>query len=831
MRLRRIQAVRFGNIDGLSLGDLSPRLTVVHGPNEAGKSSLTALVRYVLYGFPTPAAVSEPPYLSSSGPREGRLVFGDGDREWVVDRVEGPKGGRAEVRALDGAAREGLLPDLIAGVSKGAYRLVYGFGLADLQQIEELKGKDDDLFQQLYAASAGLGARLSEARTGIDGAMEGLWKKGGSVSDLNRAKAERERVRAEIRALEAEAESLRADALRLEAAAPLLDAARARRTETQGRAEQVSRAAAEAERLLAEAATAEREAERLERDAASARAAADGARADAALVAGAATVDALAEELSGYREQSTALASQESRLGMLEARLRAAVADTGWTEERALAAASDAGAGAEIEAARDRLSKAQARLDLAVSARDAARAGAAGDAAGAGAPSRPWLVPGAVVATIGLAGAVAGLYLGQTLLAAFAGALVAVGVGLAVVVRGGAAPAGGAAQSRIATVEAELAAATDALEAARGSWGDWVRARGFGDGSEDPAAVSARYQAARAVREAEGERSDVATALVPGRASVEGYARRVREAIAPLLGEEPRSVTPDRVPELVNRGRALVAETRESAKVESEARARAAGLDAEAAESRVAATESLAGASGALEAGGAPGGTIEDVRGIEVEARVAASDAADEFDLLSTEIAQLRVRIGAEGRDTALATLRLTEESLDERIAAGVRDYAVLALASRLLAQTQARYERDRQPEVVKRAEAAFALMTEGRYTRISVPLGKDAIEVFDASARAVSPGHLSRGTAEQLYLALRIGLIEQGGDVGADLPVLMDDVLVDFSPKRAEQAARAIADLATRRQVVFFTCHPATADLLCGVARGSVRLELEGPR
>jgi uncharacterized protein YhaN len=55
-----------------------------------------------------------------------------------------------------------------------------------------------------------------------------------------------------------------------------------------------------------------------------------------------------------------------------------------------------------------------------------------------------------------------------------------------------------------------------------------------------------------------------------------------------------------------------------------------------------------------------------------------------------------------------------------------------------------------------------------------------------------------------------------------------MDDVLANFSPERAERAARAIADLARRRQVVFFTCHPATADLLCAMDPEAARLDLQ---
>jgi uncharacterized protein YhaN len=52
----------------------------------------------------------------------------------------------------------------------------------------------------------------------------------------------------------------------------------------------------------------------------------------------------------------------------------------------------------------------------------------------------------------------------------------------------------------------------------------------------------------------------------------------------------------------------------------------------------------------------------------------------------------------------------------------------------------------------------------------------------------------------------------------------------VNFDPDRLRPAAEAVADLADRRQVVFFTCHPAMADLLCSVAPHAARIELGGP-
>jgi uncharacterized protein YhaN len=73
----------------------------------------------------------------------------------------------------------------------------------------------------------------------------------------------------------------------------------------------------------------------------------------------------------------------------------------------------------------------------------------------------------------------------------------------------------------------------------------------------------------------------------------------------------------------------------------------------------------------------------------------------------------------------------------------------------------------------------------------------------------------LSRGTREQLYLALRFGLIDQFAERGGTLPVAVDEVLVNFDPARAREAARGFARLAQRHQVIAFTCHPWVVELM----------------
>jgi len=44
-----------------------------------------------------------------------------------------------------------------------------------------------------------------------------------------------------------------------------------------------------------------------------------------------------------------------------------------------------------------------------------------------------------------------------------------------------------------------------------------------------------------------------------------------------------------------------------------------------------------------------------------------------------------------------------------------------------------------------------------------------------------------------------------------------MDDPLVDMDPERQQAAAGALRELAAEKQLILFTCHPATAQMLGG--------------
>lgn len=174
------------------------------------------------------------------------------------------------------------------------------------------------------------------------------------------------------------------------------------------------------------------------------------------------------------------------------------------------------------------------------------------------------------------------------------------------------------------------------------------------------------------------------------------------------------------------------------------------------------------------------------------------------------------------------SNLRLQLSVLQERLKAKALEWVALTIGQNLLRQARAKYERERKPAVVQQGQHFFSMITNDRYPRLISPPGETQIQLEDSSGHRKTLAELSRGTAEQLYLALRFGLIREFSRRSESLPVVMDDILVNFDPQRANEAARAIAELAKDNQVVVFTCHPNTVDLLTSHAPQALILKLQ---
>jgi uncharacterized protein YhaN len=146
-------------------------------------------------------------------------------------------------------------------------------------------------------------------------------------------------------------------------------------------------------------------------------------------------------------------------------------------------------------------------------------------------------------------------------------------------------------------------------------------------------------------------------------------------------------------------------------------------------------------------------------------------------------------------------------------------------LALELLAEVRAGYEREKQPAVINNASRYFSAVTGGRYSRLHVSAGDKDVKVYDGYGAYRTTGQLSRGTKEQLLVSLRLGFIEEYEKQAEPLPLVTDEVLVNFDPARARRIAELLYEFSKGRQTVIFSCHPGTADLFDGKDINLVKL------
>jgi uncharacterized protein YhaN len=837
MKLTAIEATRFGGLEGACLTGLGDGLTVVLGPNESGKSTLTALTRYVLYGFPDGRS-KEHGYVPSSGPRAARLVFDDPAGEWSIGRVDGKNRGPVTVAASRGAERPDLLGELVGGVSEQTYKVVFGFGLDELKQIES--GDSTDVVKRLYAAGTGLAVNPMDARKQLDDEAKALYSKGASKPVVNALAGRIREVKGRIATLEAEASEYASDQVRLAELAATIeplceqrDALDARLQPLEQDAARFADASSGIEGLALEIAAAQRARTDAER-------ALELLDVDEAVLAAAPELTAVLDEASGFRTRVEAAGA--SAASAHEARRRAAAIAV---PPLALDSAENRAA---VDARRDRLTELRMRVQA---TEDAARqAEAQVQAARLVAEQAPPPVPPAPsrMLPIALAGALilAGVtfaalgFVQQQFVVAGLGAVVAVlgivAVAIAVLRAAVAAPpesglSADVAELAIAATAARALADADAADAqaAQAEWLAWLASRGLDAQGDDPIAVRSLLDDAAQRQRLLGEAEAYDAAARREQEAAEAWVVRLVTAVQRYDAGAGQIPPLSEAPTLAERARHDLRVAREAAaereRLSREGSAARVQLDRLAESDQ--ALRVVVAAIVARHDLGSDAPQVELATLLE-RAREGRTAARDDFDARSREHSALGGKLDIEGRGDAMARARQELASLQAEAAEAADRYLVSALSVALLDRARERFERERQPEVVRTAGRVFKAMTGGRYTDVRVPLDNSGITVVTEHGGVRSTAELSRGTQEQLYLALRVGLIRSLGVTGSALPILMDDVVVNFDPERRAGAVTAVAELAAMRQVLFFTCHPETAQVLAESVPGARLVSLD---
>ena len=134
-----------------------------------------------------------------------------------------------------------------------------------------------------------------------------------------------------------------------------------------------------------------------------------------------------------------------------------------------------------------------------------------------------------------------------------------------------------------------------------------------------------------------------------------------------------------------------------------------------------------------------------------------------------------------------------------------LREYLTLSLARALLRGQISRYADRFAGPIAQRASQLFQALTRGRYSRLGIGVGERTIRLVRGTDE-IEVDQLSRGTRAQLYLALRLASLEAHFERHPAIPLVLDDLLVDFDDERAQAAFELLGQLGQRVQVLYFT-------------------------
>jgi uncharacterized protein YhaN len=837
VKITGIHVDGYGTLAELDLDGFAPTLSVVYGLNEAGKSTLLDFVRAVLFGFPDRRSRQNQREPRRGGRHGGALRLLDGDgRPWVIERhldtrepvltgPDGRLGGEAELHALLGGANAGL------------FRSIFAFGLDELTSLETL---DDDDVRDLVFTAGVLGAGRSATR-----AMHEL--------EVRRAAIVRQR-----------SPDARANQLRHR-----LDDVDARLRATRAAAEGYGSAQAEYRRLHAETESARRHLEKLRhRDKELDRLRTcwplwnriheSGAKlaelgptdeADARLVEIATEIRHLDAERSAHTLRLAALRQQQSELTGIERSLGELRERRGRLEESRGPASTDDGRTAKGGSPGPPRSEAELRraerevqlLRGLIGQREQLLAAQSQQAAMDRLARRsPETARTVVALALGAAAFVATVVVTAVEFSRHHAALGAVGVTAALALLAAAALVAAGTRSRSSALSPERAASGLVPVDPRRLTGEIARAARSLGLDPTPVLVEVEAVASRLEQEHDDRRRadelDRALSELENRlAEREAAHRRVSRSI------ETETVTIDAFEDAVRRAAAsggldtsgtaadvctrLVSALDAAERAITARRGLLAAIDeansdlAEAAgfgpEADLLREELSSGDPVSWEAQGEA--AKEQVTAAEREFQRARDSERD----MAQQLEQLR-------SSHEIATLEMERSSLATQLEDALAEWTVLGLAQGLLEATFARYEREKQPAVIARAGELFTDVTAGRYVQLVAHeddrAARHGIDAISAGDERVDSGSLSRGTAEQLYLCLRLGLAETHAERTVSLPFVLDDVLVNFDPGRAAAVARAIVLLSRSHQVLAFTCHPhivevfRAADPVCTV-------------
>lgn len=187
-----------------------------------------------------------------------------------------------------------------------------------------------------------------------------------------------------------------------------------------------------------------------------------------------------------------------------------------------------------------------------------------------------------------------------------------------------------------------------------------------------------------------------------------------------------------------------------------------------------------------------------------------ANQAVEEIATLSNSYGTQKSAFEAlVGKDDAAQAEARRQEAIATMGDAAQR-YLRLQTAARLLKWSMEKFRETKQGPMLAKASAIFSGLTLGSFSRLLVDSEESTPRLFGIrpNGQQVDVTGMSEGSRDQLYLALRLAALELQIDQGLSMPLIADDLFINFDDARTTAGLQVLGELSRRMQIIFLTHH-----------------------
>ncbi len=179
------------------------------------------------------------------------------------------------------------------------------------------------------------------------------------------------------------------------------------------------------------------------------------------------------------------------------------------------------------------------------------------------------------------------------------------------------------------------------------------------------------------------------------------------------------------------------------------------------------------------------------------------------------------------GSDEASTLAEQVQQTLAE-LREHAESYIRFKLAARLLRDEIEAFRRKHRDPILTQASSYFNKLTCASFIGVETDFD-DADQPVLVGVR-VNGEHLrveamSTGSRDQLYLALRLAALDHYAQSAEPLPLIVDDILIQFDDHRSRATLDALAEFSSSTQVILFTHHERVVEEARGLERANERV------